>query len=56
MAVIDDSWESVICGHHVYEATWTLDIGEILECRRDRGNSEDLYAVSAVKDDIIRVA
>ena len=37
MAVRDHSWESIILGHHVYKATWMPDIGEILECRQERG-------------------
>ena len=50
MAVRDHSWESVIHGHHVYKAIWTLDIGGILECQQERCISEDLYAVSMIKD------
>ena len=46
------SWESFIHGHHVYKAFWTPDIGEILECRQERGNSEDLYTISVKKDDV----
>ena len=41
MAVRDHSWKSVIHGLHVYEAIWMPDIGKILECRQERGNSED---------------
>ena len=29
------------------------EIGEILECMQERGNPEDLYAVSVLKDDTI---
>ena len=28
------------------------DIGEIFECQQERGNSEDLYSVSKIKDDV----
>ena len=42
-------WENVIRGHHVYKAIWMPDIGEILECRQERGNSEDLCAVSTIR-------
>ena len=37
---------------HVYTAIWMLDIGEILECQQERGISEDLYAVSMIKDNV----
>ena len=44
----------VIRGYHVYKAIWTPDLGEILvnECQQEIGNSEDLYAVCVIKDDI----
>ena len=54
MAIRDHSWESVICGHHIYKAIWTLEIGEI---QQERGNPEKLYTVSVtssvIKDDTI---
>ena len=53
MAVREYSWESVIRGHHVYKAIWMPKIGEILKCKQERGNPEDLYAVSVLKDDTI---
>ena len=52
MAVRYHSWESVIPGHHVYKAIWMPDIGGILECQQERGNSEDLYSVIMIKDDV----
>ena len=57
MAVRDHSWESVICGHHVYKAIQTPEIGEILECQQEKGNPEHLYTISItssiIKDDTI---
>ena len=53
MAVQEYSWESVIRGHHVYKAIWMPEIGEILKCKQERGNPEDLYGVSVLKDDTI---
>ena len=51
MAVRGHSWESVIRGHHIYKAIWTPEIGEILDCQQERGNPEDLYSISIIKDD-----
>ena len=53
MAVREYNWESIIRGHHVYKAIWMPEIGEILECKQERGNPEDLYAISITKDDTI---
>ena len=48
MAVMDYCWESVIRGHHIYKTIWTPEIGEILRCEQETGNTEDSYAVSVV--------
>ena len=53
MAIADHKWESAIRGNHVYKAIWTPEIGEILKCKQERGNSKDLYAFSVIKDDTI---
>ena len=38
--------ESCIRGYHVYGASWTPVIGEVLQCSRELGNREDPYAVA----------
>ena len=53
MVVREYSWERVIRGHHVYKAIWMPEIGEILECKQERGNPKDLYAISVIKNDTI---
>ena len=53
MAVRDYCWVRVICGHHVYKAIWMPEIGKILQCKQERGNPEDSYTVSVMKDDTI---
>ena len=53
MATADHRWESVVRDHHVYKAIWMPEIGEILECKQERDNPEDLYAVSVIKEDTI---
>ena len=37
--------EGVVCGHHVYKATWTPTVGEILVVRQEPGNDHDRHAV-----------
>ena len=42
--------ESVVCGHHVYKAVWTLFVGKILDGRKEDENSHDRHAVAVVFD------
>ena len=44
--------ESMVRGYHIYGEQWEAAVGEELECRRERGNSRDTYAVAVVRDDI----
>lgn len=44
------SKRSVVRGYHVYKDVWTAAIGEELVCKRERGNSHDIYAVAVKKD------
>ena len=37
--------EGVVHGHHVYKATWTPTVGEILAVRQEPGNDHDRHAV-----------
>ena len=37
--------EGIVCGHHVYKATWTPTVGEILAVRQEPGNDHDRHAV-----------
>ena len=37
--------EGVVCSHHVYKATWTPTVGEILAVRQESGNGHDRHAV-----------
>ena len=37
--------EGVIRGHHVYKATWTPTVGEILVVRQEPGNDHDRHVV-----------
>ena len=37
--------EGVVRGHHVYKATWTPTVGEILTVRQEPGNGHDTHAV-----------
>ena len=53
MAVRDYCWASFIRGHHIYKTIWTPELAEILQCEQERGNPEDSYVVSAMKDDTI---
>ncbi len=42
--------ETCVRGYHAYEAIWGAAVGEELECRRERSNRVDRYAVAVVKD------
>ena len=45
--------ETSVRGFHVYKAIWGEDVREELECRRERGNQVDRYAVAVVKDETV---
>ena len=45
--------ESVVCGHHVYKAVWTLFVAEILDARREDENSHDRHAFAVVFDNCV---
>ena len=45
--------ESVVCGHHVNKAVWTLFVGKILDSRRDDENSRDRHVVAVVFDSCV---
>ena len=45
--------ESVVCGHHVYKAVWTLFVGKILDGRKEDENSHDRHAVAVVFDSCV---
>ena len=38
--------EMCVRGFHVYRAVWDAAVGEELECKRERGNRVDRYAVA----------
>ena len=40
-------------GYHVYKDIWEANVGEELECVRERRNEKDRYAVAVVKNDTI---
>ena len=44
---------SVIHDHHIYKDIRTPELGKILQCEQERGNTEDSYAVSVMKADTI---
>ena len=44
---------SVIRGHHIYKTIWMPYTGERLGVEREGGNTNDSYAVSIIKDDLI---
>lgn len=42
--------ESFVRGHHVYQASWTPSVGEVLTVRRELANEHDRFAVAVLKD------
>ena len=47
------SWDSVICGHHIYKDIWTPFVGEILHVEQEVCNPEDRFAVAIVKAETV---
>ena len=45
--------ETCARGNHVYNAIWEAAVGDELECRRERSNRVDRYAVAVVKADTV---
>ena len=45
--------DSVIRGYHIYKEVWTSTVGEELNCRRERDNFKDLFAIAVMKDSLI---
>jgi len=46
--------ESCVRGYHIYQEIWTPVIGEHLNCKRERDNTEDRYAVAVCKaEDVV---
>ena len=43
----------MICGYHEYQQIWEAEDGEVLPCIRETGNRHDLYAVAAVKNEVV---
>ena len=51
MSTYSFSIESMIRGYHVYKDIWNdPDCDEVLECKREPGNSSDPYAVAVLKE------
>ena len=40
-------------GHHVYKSVWTLTLGDELECRKERDNDFDQYAVAVLRRGVV---
>ena len=40
--------ESCVRDHHVYQNVWIPDIGQLLECVREQGNSKDPYTIAVL--------
>ena len=40
--------ESCVRGHHVYQNVWIPEMGQLLECMHEQGNSKDPYAIAVL--------
>ena len=40
------SLTTAVCGFHVYKNVWEPTIGEVLSCKRDIGNTHNMFAVA----------
>ncbi len=41
--------EAMVRGFHVYKDIWNASLGEYLQCIREFGNPQDIYAVAVLK-------
>ena len=46
-------FDSAVRGFHQYQSIWTPVVGEELPCKREAGNSYDLFAVAVMKDHVV---
>ena len=53
MSLATFSLNSVVRGYHVYKDYWEAATGEILQCRKERTNIHDPFAVAVIKDDSV---
>ena len=44
---------SCIRGHHVYKNVWTPTLRDELECRKERDNDFDRYAVAVLRRSVV---
>ena len=42
--------ESCVLGYHIYQDIWNSHVGETLSFTRERGNTNDIFAVAVQKD------
>ena len=42
------SVEAMVRGYHVYQCIWTPNVGEELPCRKEYGNTQDLFTVAVL--------
>ena len=48
-ALSEYTFESVVRGYHIYQEIWTAQDGKVLQCRKERSNLHDPFAVAMVK-------
>ena len=47
------SVEAMVRGYHIYKDIWTAVVGEEFPCKRETGNTFDLFAVAVMRGDTI---
>ena len=48
-----EEYEMISCvrGYHIYQLIWDASVGEMLQCKSERHNSHDRYAISVTKNE-----
>lgn len=44
--------KTIVRGYHLYKQVWSTTVGQVLPCKRERGNVRDLYSVAIVHGNI----
>lgn len=45
--------EAMVRGYHIYNDIWDASLGEHLQCGRETGNPQDIYAVAVLKSGVV---
>ena len=53
MAVYEYQLQGCMRGYHIYQEEWEATIGEELQCKREKKNAKDPYAVAVIRENVV---